>query len=110
MRTKVIIICAFIIGAALALAGCGHKLMAPAGEQSVSVYPNEDAYMQMSKLKSSGGVAAMLGELGKNFVAKQVDGGTPVRIVGSTEQGYLVEITEGANKGVNGFVAKSSVE
>ncbi len=110
MRTKVIIICAVIIGAALALAGCGHKLVAPAGEQSVAVYPTEDSYTQMLKLKSSGGVAGMLGDLGKNFVAKQVDGGTPIRIVGTSDQGYLIEITDGPNKGAQGFVAKASVD
>jgi len=52
----------------------------------------------------------MLGDLGKNFVAKQVDGGTPVRIVGTSDQGYLIEITDGPNKGMQGFVAKASVD
>jgi len=110
MRTKVIIICAVIIGAALAFAGCGHKLVAPAGQHSVAVYPSEDAFMKMAELKDQGGVAGMIGDLGQNFVARKVDGGTSVRIVGSSEHGYLIEVVEGPDKGLKGFVAKDGVD
>jgi hypothetical protein len=110
MRVTVIVITAAIIGAALALSACQHRLVAPTGENTVAVYPDEDTFNQMMKLKKQGGMAGMLGDLGKNFVSRQVDNGTPVRIVGSTERGYLIEITDGPEKGVTGFVSKESVE
>jgi len=92
------------------MAGCGHKLVAAKGEPTVAVYPNEEAYTRMLELRKQGGVAGMLGNLGQNFVARQVDDHTPVRIMGYTDKGYLIEVTDGPNKGLKGFVGKENVE
>jgi hypothetical protein len=99
-----------VIGLALLAAGCGHRLVAAPGQQTVSVYPDEDTYLRLAKLKKEGGMAGMLGGLGENFTAKQVDDKTPVKILSSDENGSMVEVTGGPSKGLKGFVAKNSVD
>lgn len=99
-----------LLGLALLIAGCGHRLVAAPGEQTVAVYPDEGTYLRLAKLKKQGGMAGMLGGLGENFTAKQVDDKTPVEILSSDENGSMVEVTDGPNKGLKGFVAKNSVD
>ena len=94
---------------ALLLAGCQHRLVAAPGENSVAIYPDEQTYDKIANLKKQGGMAGMVGNLGQNFASKQVDDKTPVKIDSSDDKGYTVEVTDGPNKGLKGFVPKSSV-
>ena len=45
----------------------------------------------------------MLGGIGANLAAKEMDDQTPVRIVTSNDEGSVVEVTDGPFKGVTGF-------
>ena len=109
MRIPTLVICAFVIGGALALGGCGHKLVAHNGESTVAVYPDEDTFTKLVDLKKQGGVGGMIGGLGEGLAAKQVDNNTPVRIVRSDDKGSQVEVMDGAFKGLQGFVPKDNV-
>jgi len=109
MRISTLVICAFVIGGALALAACGHKLVAHNGESTVAVYPDEDTFTKLVDLKKQGGVGGMIGGLGEGLAAKQVDNNTPVRIVRSDDKGSQVEVMDGAFKGLQGFVPKDNV-
>jgi hypothetical protein len=109
MRISTVVICAFVIGGAFALAGCGHKLVAHNGESTVAVYPDEDTFVKLVDLKKQGGVGGMIGGLGEGLATKQVDNNTPVRIIRSDEKGAQVEVLDGAFKGMQGFVPQDNV-
>ena len=109
MRISTVVICAFVIGAGLSIAGCGHKLVAHNGESTVAVYPDENTFIKLIDLKKQGGVGGMIGGLGEGLAAKQVDNNTPVRVIRSDEKGSQVEVLDGAFKGMNGFVAQDNV-
>ena len=96
MRISTVVICAFVIGGALALEGCGHKLVAHNGESTVAVYPDENTFVKLTNLKNQGGVGGMIGGLGEGIAAKQVDNNTPVRIINSDDKGSQVEVLDGA--------------
>lgn len=94
---------------ALALAGCGHKLVAAGDNHTVKVYPDEATFEKVKGFKRQGGPMGMLGGLGENFIAREVDNETPVRIISSDSEGAMIEVTDGPNKGLQGFVAKDNV-
>jgi hypothetical protein len=101
---------AVTIVAALALAGCSHKLVAHGGDTTVPVFPDKDSFERLKGLQSQGGPAGMIGGLGASLVAKKVDDGTPVKLLNGDEDGYQVEILDGASKGVTGYVSRDSVD
>jgi hypothetical protein len=109
MRISTVVICAFVIGGAIALYGCGHKLVAHNGDSTVAVYPDEDTFVKLVDLKKQGGVGGVIGGLGEGLAAKQVDNNTPVRIIRSDEKGAQVEVLDGAFKGMQGFVPQDNV-
>jgi hypothetical protein len=109
MRISTVVICAFVIGGAIALYGCGHKLVAHNGDSTVAVYPDEDTFVKLVNLKKQGGVGGVIGGLGEGLAAKQVDNNTPVRIIRSDEKGAQVEVLDGAFKGIQGFVPQDNV-
>lgn len=99
------------MAAALMLAGCGHRVVASAGQHTVRVYPDQATYDRLTQLKSQGGaVGGMLGGLGADLTTKEVDDQTPVRIVSSNSEGSEVEVTDGPFKGLRGFVPKQNVD
>lgn len=101
-----------LIGLAMmiAIAGCGHKLVVTGGQHSVPLYPDEATYLKISQLQQQGGVAGMFGDVGKNLAARQIDDQTPVKVISSSSNGAVVEITEGPMKGQSGFVAKQNLD
>jgi hypothetical protein len=98
------------IAAAVLLAGCGHKVRASGNDNTVAVYPDEETYKKITQMKSQGGVAGMFGGLGQSLATKQIDNNTPVRIISSDDLGAQIEVTDGVNKGMMGFVAKANVD
>lgn len=109
MRLRTLVICAFAIGAALAIAGCGHKLVAHNGESTVSVYPDEETFMKLRDLKKQGGIGGAIGGIGEGLTAKQVDNNTPVQILNTDDRGAQIEVLDGAFKGIKGFVPKDNL-
>ena len=110
MKGRNLILGAAILIAALALAGCGHKLVAHGGDTTVPVFPDKASFERLKNLQSQGGPAGMIGGLGASLVAKKVDNGTPVKLVTSDADGFQVEVLDGANKGLQGYVSKDSVD
>ena len=94
----------------VALGGCGHKLVATGGQRSIPLYPDEATFLKISQLQQQGGVTGMIGKVGKNLAARQIDDQTPVKIISSTPNGSTVEITDGSMKGQTGFVAKQNLD
>jgi hypothetical protein len=110
MRPSTIIICAIAIGTSLAMLGCGHKLVAHNGENTVAVYPDENTFLKLTNLKNQGGVVGgAIAGLGEGLAAKQVDNNTPVRIINSDDKGSQVEVLDGAFKGMHGFVPQDNI-
>lgn len=109
MRISRLVICAFTVAASIALAGCGHRLVAHNGESTVAVYPDEDTFTKLADLKKQGGIGGMIGGGLGAFAAKQVDTNTPVRIISSDDKGSQIEVLDGAFKGLHGFVPADSV-
>ena len=110
MRISTVVICAAVIGVMIALAGCGHKLVAHNGESTVAVYPDENTFTKLTDLKKQGGVVGgVIGNLGEGLATKQVDNNTPVRIINSDDKGSQIEVLDGAFKGMHGFVPQDNV-
>ena len=94
---------------ALLAAGCSHRMVASPGEHTVKMFPDQATYDKVAKMRSQGGPLGMLGGIGANLAAREVDDQTPVRIVSSNDEGSEVEVTEGPFKGVMGFVPKQNM-
>jgi hypothetical protein len=94
---------------ALIAGGCQHRVVASGGEHTVKVYPDEATYEKVKGMKKEGGAMGMLGGMGESFVVKQLDNNTPIRIISSDSEGAQIEVTDGPNTGVQGFVAKDNV-
>jgi hypothetical protein len=102
-----------VIGAALSAAllamGCGHRVVATGGEHTVKLFRDEATYEKIKELKKQGGPIGMIGGLGEGLVSKELNNNTPVRIISQDSEGAQVEVTDGPDKGAQGFVAKSNV-
>jgi len=109
MRISTLIICAFVIGAAVAIIGCGHKLVAHNGESTVAVYPDENTFAKLADLKRQGPIGGAIGGLGEGLATKQVDNNTPVKVLNSDDKGAQIEVLDGAFKGMHGFVPKDNL-
>lgn len=110
MKGRNLVLGVVIIIVAMALAGCGHKLVAHGGDTTVPVFPDKDSFERLKQLQSQGGPAGMIGGLGASLVARKVDNGTPVKVVTSDEEGCQIEVLDGASKGLRGYVSKDSVD
>jgi len=103
------ILLAFIGLIALIAAGCQHRVVAEGDEHTIKLYPDEATYEKVKGMKKEGGAMGMLGGMGESFVVKELDNNTPVRIISSDSEGAQIEVTDGPNKGVQGFVASRNV-
>jgi len=95
---------------AVGLAGCGHKLVAHNGDTTVNVYPSKEQFDKVQSMKSQGGPVAMLGGLGEGLLAKKIDANTPVKVISSDDNGAMIEVADGPEKGFKGYVAKDNVD
>jgi len=109
IRISTLVICAFVIGTALAMVGCGHKLVAHDGESTVAVYPDENTFAKLADLKRQGPIGGAIGGLGEGLATKQVDNNTPVKVLSSDDRGAQIEVLDGAFKGMQGFVPKDNL-
>ncbi len=102
---------ALFLAATVALAGCGHKLVTTGDEQTVKVYPDEKAYERLSELQNKGGpLGGMIGDVGKNLIAKEVANDTPVNVISKDDRGAQIEVTKGPDAGLKGFVRKENLD
>ncbi len=99
----------FILGLFL-IAGCGHKLVAHGGDTTVAVYPDKNAFDKVKEMERQGGPAGLIGGLGESMMTKKIDAGTPVKILTSDDAGYRIQVLEGPQQGVEGYVSKDSVD
>jgi hypothetical protein len=98
-----------LIGMAIVIAGCGHRLVAHGGDRTVPLYPDKATFDKVKGLQNQGGPAGLIGGIGEGFVAKKIDDQTPVKVISTDDEGAEVQITDGAMKGTAGYVAKDSV-
>jgi hypothetical protein len=99
-----------LIGALFGFAGCSHKLVGRGGETTVSVFPSKKDFDNVMSLKSRGGAEGMVGGLGESFMAKKVAENTQVKILSSDSEGDEIQILQGPNAGLRGYVAKDNVD
>jgi hypothetical protein len=103
------LIAAVSVAAAMLAAGCSHRVVANPGEHTVKLYRDEATFERIKDLKNQGGPMAMLGGLGEGFVTKELDNHTPVRIISQDSEGAQIEVTDGPDKGAQGFVPKQNI-
>lgn len=94
---------------AMSLVGCQHYLVAAPGDTTVAIYPDRQTYDKLADLKKQGALGALASGVGKGVSAKNVDDKTPVKVLSSDDEGDVIEVVDGPNKGVSGFVPKNSV-
>ena len=110
MKTAKRIAGTVLLAAMVILAGCGgHTLVAHNGDTTVNVFPNKDDFDKVTSMKSQGGPAGMIGGIGESMMAKQVDNGTPIKILSSDPEGDMIEILDGRDKGLRGYVSRDNV-
>lgn len=95
--------------AALLCAGCGHYVRATTGQTAVAVYPDEATFVKVKSLEGQGGPMGMVGNLGENVLARKIDDRTPIRIISRDNLGALIEVIDGPNKGLRGFVPQANL-
>jgi len=100
---------------ALTVAGCTHRLVADPGQKTVTVFEDEDVYKAMLDTKQRiedpnyNPAAKKYLSIALGFAfkeARNIDGGTKVKVLSSDSLGYAVEVEEGPYLGYKGFVPK----
>jgi hypothetical protein len=99
-----------LIGILAGLVGCSHKLIGRGGETTVDVFLSKKDFETVMSMKSQGGAEGMVGGLGESFMAKKVAENTPVKVLSSDSEGDDVQVLEGPNAGLRGYVAKDNVD
>lgn len=92
------------------LVGCGHKLVAHNGDTTVNLYANKNQFDKVMSMKSQGGPAGIFGGIGESMLAKRIDNNTPVEVLSTDNEGATVRITDGPQKGLEGYVAKDNLD
>jgi len=92
------------------VAGCSHKLVGRAGETSVNVYSSKKDFENVLSMKSQGGAEGIIGGLGETFMARKIAENTPVKILSSDSEGDDIQVLQGPNAGLRGYVAKDNVD
>jgi hypothetical protein len=92
------------------IAGCGHKVIARSGDTTVNVYASKEQFDKVQAMKSQGGAAALFGGIGESILAKKIDNDTPVKVISSDEEGAQIEVLDGRDKGVQGYIAKDNLD
>ena len=103
------LVLASMVGVALLVAGCQHHLVAAPGDTTVAIYPDRQTYDKLADLKKQGALGALASGVGKGVESKNVDDKTLVNVLSSDDEGDMIEVGDGPNKGVTGFVPKNSV-
>jgi hypothetical protein len=86
-----------------------HKVVAN-GKHAVPVYPDEEAYLHVARMKGEGGVEGIVGDVKQKLQAKEIEDQTPVQIVSADDNGAVITVTDGPMKGLTGFVPKQYID
>jgi hypothetical protein len=95
------------------MAGCSHKLVAHNGETTVSVYTNKEQFDKLQSLKSQGsdgGLGGIVSGIGESMLTRRIDNDTPVKVLLTDDEGAMIEVTDGPEKGLEGYVAKDNLD
>jgi hypothetical protein len=95
------------------VAGCSHKVVAHNGDTTVNVYANKEQFDKLQSLKSqsgSGGLGGLVGGIGESMLTKKIDNDTPVKVLLTDDEGAMIEVTNGPQKGLEGYVAKDNLD
>jgi hypothetical protein len=95
------------------MAGCSHRLVAHNGETTVSLYENKEQFDKLQSLKSQGGAGGLGGivsGIGESMLTKKIDNDTPVKVLLTDDEGSMIEVTDGPQKGLEGYVAKDNLD
>jgi hypothetical protein len=106
---RVIVLLAFLASLS-GLAACTHKLVAHSGETTVNVFPTKDDFDKLMSMKSRGGAEGLVAGLGENFMVRKVAQNTPVKIISSDSEGAQIQVLEGPNAGLRGYVSKDNLD
>lgn len=98
-----------LIGTVLGMVGCTHKLIGRGGETTVNVFSSKKDFENVMSMKSRGGAEGIVGGLGETFMAKKVAENTPVKILTSDSEGAEIQVIEGPDAGLRGYVAKDNL-
>lgn len=98
-----------LIVALFGIAGCSHKLIGRGDETTVSVFPTKKDFDNVMSMKSRGGAEGMVGGLGETFMAKKVAENTPVKVLSADSEGDDIQVLQGPDAGLRGYVAKDNV-
>jgi hypothetical protein len=113
-----VLLCAVVLGVALAASDCGHRLVAQGDEKTVKVYQSEEIYEAAGEInKALKGqmtpeqmkFVQMLEGMVQSGELRECEAGTHVKIVSTSAAGARVEVLDGPNKGYAGFVPKENV-
>jgi hypothetical protein len=110
MRTARIVQGVGVLAALLSIAGCSHKLVGHNGETTVNIFPTKKDFDNVMSMKSQGGAEGMVGGLSESFMAKRVAENTHVKVLSSDSEGDEIQVLEGPDSGVRGYVAKDNVD
>ncbi|MGH9342150.1 MAG: hypothetical protein ACRD19_00080 [Terriglobia bacterium] len=110
MRISRIICATGLLLAALAIAGCGHRLVATNSATTVNVYPDKASFDSLRSLESQGGTLGMLGGLASDIVVRKIAINTAVKVLSSDHEGDMIKVLKGPNQGLEGYVAKINVD
>jgi len=99
-----------LVSALLVISGCSHRLVGHGGETTISVFNSKKDFDNVMSMKSRGGVSGLAGGVGENLMSRKVGQDTKVKILSSDSEGYEIQVEEGPNAGLRGYVAKDNVQ
>ncbi|MBV8054806.1 MAG: hypothetical protein JO071_06140 [Deltaproteobacteria bacterium] len=99
-----------LMGTLVSIIGCSHKLVGRGGETTISVFASKKDFDNVMSLKSRGGAEGMMGGFGETFMAQKVASDTPIKVLSSDSEGCEIQVLQGPNAGLRGYVAKDNVD
>ena len=99
-----------LVSALLVISGCSHRLVGHGGETTISVFNSKKDFDNVMSMKSRGGVSGLAGGVGENLMSRKVGQDTQVKILSSDSEGYEIQVVDGPNAGLRGYVAKDNVQ
>jgi len=96
--------------AILAVAGCGHRLVAPQGQTAVLIFPDRATATKFQDKVKQDGIMGAVGALGPTANVKPLVNGTHVKVLSEADDADEVIVTRGPYKGLHGYVLKDAVK